>query len=109
MDRRREIAIAWIEKAKELFPGECLYIPVGNPLQQKELIKDLEKEIVILKAISPDMASSLSVTDSFADKLVWVVIKKTISVPLIAWKKKLDGTKCRVSIEKKENKNENND
>lgn len=83
----RDIIVKWLHKAVELEQGEEIYLEAATKPIQKCLVKQYTKEVEVLKEISPEEGSQISVAPVFRDGKFWVVLKKLASIPTVGFKK----------------------
>lgn len=99
---KHNLVLEWLEKAKELQPGEEYHYAVPNYEEQLRLARDLRRELKHFAEINPVEASKFQVLKKYRDKHHFVYLRKIGGTPLIAFKKDLHGKISRVSIELKD-------
>jgi hypothetical protein len=96
------LVLEWLDKGKELLPGEEYHFAVANADEQARLIKDLRRELKKLAEINPVEASKYKILKKFRDHQHYVHLQKVAGTPLVAFKKDINGKISRVSIELKD-------
>jgi hypothetical protein len=88
----------WFEKAKELNPGESIFLPVHSKKEQTEiarLLRELKNEYI---AIDPEQAMSLLIDSMFKDGKHFVFIKKIYATPMIGFLRDNEGNMSKIDI-----------
>jgi len=78
--------------------GEELYLPAESRNEQQRLLKMVTNELSILERIDPVSASNILVNSAWRSHRLWVVLKKVVASPTIAFVKSEDGTVSRVKV-----------
>ena len=100
----RELLIKWLREALELETGEELYIPADNKQAQQDFYAALRKELTVMKSIDTEEASKLRIFTTYRDSQFWVVLKKIVITPLVAYKKDAQGNVSRVKLSNNKDK-----
>ena len=99
---RYNLVLEWLEKAKELQPGEEYHYAVANHEEQLRLAREVRRELKKYASINPVEASKFQVLMKYRDKHHFVYLRKIGGTPLVAFKKDTHGNISRVSIELKD-------
>lgn len=99
MKHNKCVAQRWLQSVlDDLTAGEELLLPAKSKSDVKEMLKLFTKELRVLTAVNP-IATELQITTRFKDHRFWLVLKKVVFSPFIAFKKGRNGEVERVLID----------
>lgn len=84
---KMDIIAEWFNEALKLDPGESIYIPVTTKKESARLQRAFLKHKDAVQKISPEKAYLVSITVILRDVDYFVVLKKGVASPFIAFKK----------------------
>ena len=95
----KNIIHLWISKAKEVEPGESIFLNCEDRVHSRAICRQFKKELKELSRIDPISASEIKVVTAIRDQRYWVKLKKTRGSPFIGFKKDKDGKTIRIEID----------
>lgn len=98
LPKANQVALAWLTAAKNLDPGDEMFLPVVDKKEATAYVKKIKELIEALGRDEPIIASQLHCYSTFRDTQLWVVIKMKERSPLVGFIKKKSGEVAKVVI-----------
>ena len=91
---------AWFEKAKELEPGNSIFLPVSSKKEQTVIARNLRELKEAYLSVDPEQAMSLLIDTMFDKGKYFVFVKKIVATPLIGFLRDTEGNMSKIDITK---------